>query len=369
MTSTALHDLSAAGVSIWLDDLSRSRLDDGSLARLLDTHHIVGVTTNPSIFDAAISNGAAYRQQIDELVAAGTDVDGVVRALTTDDVRRAADVLSTVYADTDGVDGQVSIEVDPRLADDAEGTVAQAIELWRSIDRPNVMIKIPATDAGLRAIPRVVAEGISVNVTLIFGLPRYREVINAWLTGLELARDAGRDIRPIQSVASFFVSRVDVEVNRRLERLGFGPTDGLHNTAALANARAAYQVFLDSLDTERWRTLAAVGVRPQRPLWASTGVKDPALPDTAYVTGLVAADTVNTVPQATLDAVFDHGVVNAGRIPQQIDAAKDTLDRIQAVGVSLTEVSETLEAEGVQKFVDAWQHLLATVETELKERR
>lgn len=366
---TALAELSAAGVSIWLDDLSRARIESGGLQQLIDTRHIVGVTTNPTIFDKAISKGDAYDAQLTELAKANADAEQAVRALTTADVASAADVLRPVFEATDGLDGRVSIEVDPFLAHDAEATVAQAIDLWQTIDRPNLFIKIPATVEGLAAITEATAAGISVNVTLIFGLPRYREVINAYLLGLERALAAGIDISGIHSVASFFVSRVDVEVNRVLETLGLQPGDGLHNTAALANARAAYQVFLDSLDTERWRLLADRGANLQRPLWASTGVKDPSLADTTYVTGLVADHTVNTVPEATLEATDDHGVVGSVRIPQQIDAAKDTLDRIQAVGVSLSEVSETLEREGVTKFTDAWSHLLSTVAEALEERR
>ncbi|KAB1658293.1 transaldolase [Pseudoclavibacter sp. CFCC 11306] len=366
---SALGDLSAAGVSVWLDDLSRSRIRTGDLQRLINTRDVVGVTTNPSIFDAALADGAAYADQLDQLAAAGASADEAVRQLTTVDVAEAAELLRPIYKQSNGVDGRVSIEVDPFLAHDTEATLAQARDLWREIARPNLMVKIPGTEEGLPAIADATAAGISVNVTLIFGVDRYREVINAYLTGLERAHADGIDISSIHSVASFFVSRVDVEVNKRLDALGVSHDEGLHNTAALANARAAYQAFTDSLDTERWRTLAQRGGNPQRPLWASTGVKDPELPDTTYVTGLVAEHTVNTMPEKTLEATFDHGVIGPERIPDQVEAAVEQLDRLAAVGIDLHDVTTVLEAEGVTKFTDAWTHLLETVDTAVKERR
>ncbi|MCD7101928.1 transaldolase [Pseudoclavibacter sp. 13-3] len=366
---SALGDLSAAGVSVWLDDLSRSRIRTGDLQRLIDTRDVVGVTTNPSIFDAALTDGAAYAEQLDELAAAGASAADAVRRLTSVDVAEAAEVLRPIYERSNGVDGRVSIEVDPFLAHDTEATLSQARELWHDIARPNLMIKIPGTAEGLPAIADATAAGISVNVTLIFGVDRYREVINAYLAGLERAHADGIDISGIHSVASFFVSRVDVEVNRRLDALGVSHDEGLHNTAALANARVAYQAFLDSLDTERWRTLVRRGANLQRPLWASTGVKDPTLPDTTYVTGLIAEHTVNTMPEKTLEATFDHGIVGDERIPDQVEAAVAQLDHLAEVGIDLHDVTTVLEAEGVTKFTDAWTHLLTTVETAVKERR
>lgn len=365
---TALGDLAQAGVSVWLDDLSRTRLRTGGLRRLVDTRDVVGVTTNPTIFDQAISTGDAYAAQLDELARSGADATAAVRALTTTDVGEACDQLRDVFEATDGRDGRVSIEVDPFLAHDATATIAQARELWAEIDRPNLMIKIPATEEGLAAIADATALGISVNVTLIFDVPRYRQVVDAWLTGLQRAQAAGRPLTAIQSVASFFVSRVDVEVNRRLERLAVPDDAGLRNTAALANARVAYQAFTDSLATDRWRALAAAGAQPQRPLWASTGVKDPLLPDTTYVTGLVAPDTVNTMPERTLEAVWEHGEVGAERIPDQMDTARATLDRLATAGIDFTDVALVLEREGVTKFTDAWRHLLDTVTQALEAR-
>lgn len=352
--------LSRAGVSIWLDDLSRERLESGSLSQLVDEYNVVGVTTNPSIFAAALSNGESYAEQVAELAAAGADADTAIFEITTEDVRRACDQLRPIYDNTDGRDGRVSIEVSPLLANDTEGTIAEAKELWAKVDRPNAMIKIPATEAGLPAITEVIASGISVNVTLIFSLPRYREVINAYLTGLEQARDRGVDLAQIHSVASFFVSRVDVEVDRRL-----GEDSELRGQAAVANARLAYQLFEEMFSSERAKVLLDAGAQLQRPLWASTGVKDPALPDTIYVVELAVDNTVNTMPEKTLKALADHGEVRGDAVRGTYHDANRLLDAIDAAGVSYTEVVELLEREGVDKFIVSWRELQQTVADQL----
>ena len=367
MTNPSTAALAAAGVSIWLDDLSRERLDSGSLVRLVDERSVVGVTTNPSIFANALADGSAYEAQVRELVAEGADVDRAIFEITTEDVRRACDALRPIYDATGGVDGRVSIEVSPLLARDTDGTIAEAKQLWEKVDRPNAMIKIPATAEGLPAITEAIASGISVNVTLIFSLPRYREVINAYLTGLEQARERGHDLSTIHSVASFFVSRVDVEIDKRLNASGAEGAAELRGRAALANARLAYQVFEQSFDSERARVLLDAGANRQRPLWASTGVKDPSLPDTLYVVELVAADTVNTMPEATLEAVADHGEIRGDTVTGTYHEANKLLDAIDVAGVSYTEVVEQLEREGVEKFVVSWRELQATVAEQLEQ--
>ena len=357
----ALARLSAEGVSIWLDDLSRESLESGRLQHLVDEQHVVGVTTNPTIFAHALANGERYERQTAQLREQGASVAEAITALTTEDVRRAADLFAGVAASTDGEDGRVSIEVNPHSAHDTEATVAEGRSLWTLLDRPNILIKVPATEAGLEAIRRLTAAGVSVNVTLIFGLPRYREVIDAYLAGLEEARAAGRSLASIRSVASFFVSRVDTEVDRRLKAAGVPEDSPLLRSAALSNARLAYQVFEQSLQTERWRTLADAGANVQRPLWASTSTKDPALPDTAYVDGLVAPHTVNTMPLKTLDAVADHGRITGDTVRGTAEQAQRTLDEITAAGVDLAAVTDTLEVEGVHKFEVSWDELTATV--------
>jgi transaldolase len=356
-----LCDLAKAGVSIWLDDLSRGRLTGGGLAQLIAHRHVTGVTTNPSIFQAAITGGTDYDDALRTLGAAGASADEAVFTLTTDDVRAACDLFGPVYDTTAGVDGRVSIEVDPRLARDAEATVAQAKALHAAVGRPNVLIKIPATLEGLPAISAVLAEGISVNVTLIFALERYRAVLHAFLEGLERAHAAGRDLTTIHSVASFFVSRVDTEVDKRLAAVGSEAALALRGQAAVANARLAYQAYEEVFATPRWRSLADDGARPQRLLWASTGVKDPAYPDTMYVTELVAPGTVNTMPEATLRAVADHGELRGDTITGSYAAAATTLDALDAQGVSYLDVVAQLEDEGVAKFEKAWVDLLADV--------
>ena len=365
--SESTQKLSDAGVSIWLDDLSRERLTSGNLAELIKTHNVVGVTTNPTIFAGALSKGAAYAEQMRELAAAGASVEEAVFAATCDDVRAACDVFAPVYKASNGFDGRVSIEVDPRLARDAEGTAKMARELYERVGRENVMIKIPATQEGLRPIAETLAAGISVNVTLIFSLTRYREVINAYMLGLEQALENGKDLSTIHSVASFFVSRVDTEIDTRLEAAG-GDAVQLKGKAGLANARLAYEVFEEMFSSERWARLQAHGANVQRPLWASTGVKDPSLPDTLYVTGLVAPNTVNTMPEATLNAVADHGEVTGNTIVPNYSEANKVLDAI-SVYVSYAEVVEKLEVEGLSKFDVSWEELLQTVREALEQAK
>jgi transaldolase len=363
--SDALADLARHGVSVWLDDLSRELLAGGELQRLVDSRHVVGVTSNPTIFASALAKGDRYTDQVRVLAGRGASVEEAVFEITTDDVRAAADLLRPVYDATGHVDGRVSIEVDPRLAHDTAGTVAAARLLWRTVDRPNVMIKIPATLAGLPAITTTLSEGISVNVTLIFSLDRYRAVMNAYLSGLEAARAAGLDLASISSVASFFVSRVDTEVDSRLDAIGTDEARALAGKAAVANARLAYQAYEEVVSTERWRVLADAGARVQRPLWASTGVKDPRYPDTLYVTELVAPDTVNTMPAKTLDAVADHGEITGDTVRGRDGEAAAVLDALAGFGIDYTDVVELLEREGVGKFEKSWGDLLATVDDEL----
>ncbi|MBE2999702.1 transaldolase [Nocardiopsis sp. HNM0947] len=365
MSNEALESLSRAGVSVWLDDLSRERLRSGNLAELMSTHSVVGVTSNPTIFDKALSEGHAYDEQVQDLVARGVSVDEAVRMLTGYDIRWAADLMRPVYDSTDRVDGRVSLEVDPRLARDTERTVAEAKALWWLVDRPNVMIKIPATVEGLPAITQVLGHGISVNVTLIFSLDRYRQVMDAFMEGMELARANGHDLSRIQSVASFFVSRVDTEIDKRLDTIGTDEALALKGKAAIANARLAYEAHEQAFDTKEWRALAELGAQPQRPLWASTGVKDPDLDDTLYVTQLVARDTVNTMPQATLDAVADHGVIEGNTVLGTYQSAREDFAALEGAGINLTDVFGVLEDEGVQKFVDSWDSLLKGVSNKL----
>ncbi len=361
MSNPNLQALTEAGVSIWLDDLSRQRLVSGNIADLIKEKCVTGVTTNPSIFQAAIKGGVDYDDQLRELAAAGRSVEEAVFVMTTDDVRQACDVFAPIFERTGGVDGRVSIEVDPRLARDTEGTIAQAAELAATVGRDNVLIKIPATVEGLPAISAVLAQGISVNVTLIFSLERYRGVMNAFLEGLERAHAGGHDVSRIHSVASFFVSRVDTEVDKRLDAVGTDQALALKGRAAVANARLAYQAYEEVFSTPRWSSLADEGARPQRPLWASTGVKDPAYPDTLYVTELVAPGTVNTMPEKTLDAVADHGVIRGDSVVGQYVSARAVLDAIEGSGVPYTDVVRVLEEEGLAKFVASWEQLLADV--------
>ena len=360
-----VRDLSAQGVSIWLDDLSRPMVREGELQKLLDTRAVVGVTTNPSIFSKALSEAADYDEQVRELAAEGVDVDEAVYRITTTDVAEACDLLRPLYDRTGGQDGRVSIEVDPRMAADTAATVEMAERLWATIDRPNLLIKIPATVEGLPAITQVIAQGISVNVTLIFSLDRYRGVMNAYLTGLEQAREAGRDLSSIHSVASFFVSRVDAEVDKRLAELDDPRAAELKGRAALANARLAYQAYDEVFSTPRWANLSDAGANVQRPLWASTSVKDESLPDTLYVTELVAPNTVNTMPGATLEAVADHAEITGDTVQGTYEESADVLNALEALGIRYQEVVEVLEREGVEKFTDAWADLLESVTEQL----
>ncbi|PZU48345.1 MAG: transaldolase [Microbacterium sp.] len=361
--TTPTQQLSDAGVSIWLDDLSRTRIDSGNLAELIETRNVTGVTTNPSIFQAAIGNqnDDSYDAPLAALASAGADVDAAIFELTTTDVRDAADIFRPVYDATGGIDGRVSIEVSPDLAHDTEATSAEATKLWAKVDRPNTLIKIPATKAGLPAITATLAEGISVNVTLIFSLERYDEVIDAYLAGLEQAKANGHDLASIHSVASFFVSRVDTEVDKRLTALGGEDAEALKSKAGLANARLAYELFEKRFAEPRAQELVAAGGNVQRPLWASTGVKDPALPDTLYVTELVAPGTVNTMPEKTLEATFDHGVVTGDTVTGTYADAHRTFDALAAVGIDIADVTQLLEDEGVAKFIASWQDLKQTV--------
>ena len=362
--------LSQAGVSVWLDDLDRHRIESGNLAELIESKSVVGVTTNPSIFEKALTSGVSeYAEQLRELAQSGATVDEAVRALTIKDVQLACDIFADVYAQSGGIDGRVSLEVDPRLAHNTAETISSAQELWSHVDRPNLMIKIPATPAGLPAITEVLGRGISVNVTLIFSLDRYREVMSAWLSGIELAQSRGIDVSTIESVASFFVSRVDTLVDAQLKQIGTPEATALLGRAAITNAHLAWDAFLEFTSQSRWTTLQAVGARVQRPLWASTGVKDPAYPDTQYVTELVVSPCVNTMPEATLNAVADHGVVQGDTVTGTAQAAHAVWDQLASVGIDKAAVFETLENEGVDKFISAWTTLLAGLETALEAAR
>ncbi len=361
-----LQQLSDQGVSVWLDDISRDRLKSGNLQDLVTTKHVVGVTSNPTIFAKAVADADDYSEQVKDLAVRGVDLEEAVRAITTFDVRWACDVLRDTYDRTDGQDGRVSIEVDPRLAHHTEATIAEARALWWLVDRSNVMIKIPATEAGLAAITAATSEGISVNVTLIFSLTRYRAVMDAYLSGLEQAHSKGVDLASIRSVASFFVSRVDTEVDKRLDAIGTDEAKALRSKAAVANARLAYEAFEEVFTSDRWSALDAAGAHRQRPLWASTSVKDPNLPDTMYVTELVAAQTVNTMPEATIQATADHAEITGDTVTPNYADAQDVLDRLEKLGIAYDDVVKVIEGEGVDKFEKSWQELLDTVQGALQ---
>jgi transaldolase len=372
-----LADLSAAGVAIWLDDLSRERLRSGSLARLVAERHVAGVTTNPTIFQKALEKGDAYDAQLADLALRGVDVGEALRMVTTADVRAACDVLRPAFEASGGADGRVSIEVDPRLAHDGERTVAEARALWWLVDRPNLFIKIPAIRESIPAITTCLAEGISVNVTLIFSLSSYEDVMEAFLAGIEQRLASGGSLDGLESVASFFVSRVDTEIDHRLDVIAKESGDTarvetakrLRGQAAIANARLAYQAYQRVFSSDRWQALAAQGARPQRPLWASTGVKDPAYDDTRYVVELVAPGTVNTMPEPTLDAVAAHGVLRGNTAAEGYEAARAVMDDLAAIGVEYDDVIAVLEREGVEKFEASWAQLVAQVEAELGKQR
>jgi transaldolase len=367
--SERLKALADAGVSIWLDDLSRDRITSGNLADLVSNYSVTGVTTNPTIFATALAKGHGYDAQIKELAARDAELHDTIKALTTDDVRNACDVMAATHAASGGVDGRVSIEVDPDLAHETDATTAQALDLWKIVDRPNLLIKIPATKAGLPSITAVTAEGVSVNVTLIFSLERYRGVIDAYLTGLEQAAANGHDLNRIHSVASFFVSRVDTEIDKRLDAIGSEEAAALKGKAAIANARLAYALYEDEFSSERFAALEAQGANRQRPLWASTGVKDPAYPDTMYVTDLVVANTVNTMPEKTLMAFADHGEVRGDMVSDTEVEAQQVMDDLAAVGISYDEVVDLLEREGVEKFEASWHELVETVQIALDDAK
>ena len=354
--------ISSAGTSIWLDDLSRSKItgeDSHSLPHRIAHNNVVGVTTNPSIFNSAISTGSEYTSSIEALK--GRNVEEVVRILTTDDVRSACDLFAPIFTSSLGIDGRVSIEVDPRLAHDTQNSIAQGRELWKIVDRPNAMIKIPATREGIDAISQLLSEGISINVTLIFSVERYVMVFEAFMKGLEMRVAAGKSIAEVTSVASLFVSRVDTAVDALLKKQNSPSSTALLGKAALANALLTYQAFEMQSATARWKALESSGARIQRPLWASTGVKDPAYEDTRYVLELVAPHTVNTMPQATLDAVIDHGVLREDKLDAHYAKSQSIFYSLKEVGVSMSAVTDALESDGVKKFADAWNELLANV--------
>ena len=363
--SDVLKELTEAGVSVWLDDISRDRLRTGNLETLVKDFHVRGVTSNPTIFAHAVSKGNAYDDQITDLALRGISVEESLRMITTYDIRWACDVLRPVYDASDCVDGRVSIEVDPRLALETAKTIAEAKQLWWLVDRPNLFIKIPATAAGIPAITATLAEGISVNVTLIFSLERYGEVIDAFMAGLEQAAASGHDIAAIASVASFFVSRVDTEVDKRLDKIGTPEAHALKGKAAVANARLAYELYEQKLATPRWAALKAKGAKVQRPLWASTSTKDPAYPDTMYVVDLVVKDTVNTMPEATLHAMAEHGVLQGDTVHGTYEASRKVFADLEKLGIGYDDVVRVLEEEGVAKFSTSWNEMIETVRNEL----
>jgi transaldolase len=352
-------------VSVWLDDISRDRLRTGNLQMLIDDLHVVGVTSNPTIFAKSLSSGDAYDQQIADLKTRGVTVDEASRMITTYDIRWACDVFRPVYERTGGLDGRVSLEVDPRLANETEKTIPEARALWWMVDRPNLLIKIPATLEGLPAITRCISEGISINVTLIFGLERYGQVIDAYMEGLEQAAAAGHDLSQIRSVASFFVSRVDTEVDQRIDKLGTPEAEALRGKAAVANARLAYELFEQRVATDRWKALSAKGANIERPLWASTSVKDPSFGDTKYVVELVVADTVNTMPESTIRATADHGHLLGDTVHGTYDASRQVFADLEKLGIEYDDVVHVLEVEGVQKFKASWHELLDTIRTKM----
>jgi transaldolase len=367
--NSPLHELKSAGVSIWLDDLSRERIESGSLKELITSRAVTGVTTNPTIFAGAFSKGAAYATQLAQVSARGASADEAIFEATTDDVRAACDVFGDVFVQTSGVDGRVSIEVEPGFAMDTEKTVNQAKALYEAVNRKNVMIKIPATIPGLSAITQVIAAGISVNVTLIFSLDRYRAVIAAYQAGIVQAKANGHELASIHSVASFFVSRVDTEIDKRLDEIGTDQAQSLKSLAAVANARLAYEVFETEFAKDDWMVLETLGANRQRPLMASTGVKDPALPDTLYVSELVAPMLVNTMPEKTMEAFFDHGVVKGDSITPNYESARKVLADLESIGISYNSVVDLLEKEGVDKFVISWNELVETVSKALTSSR
>lgn len=358
-----IKEIASAGTSIWLDDLSRAKLtgsDPLSLPSRISNSGVVGVTTNPSIFNAAITGSADYASDISAMKTLSPEE--IVKKLTTDDVRQACDLFAPLYAKTSGVDGRVSIEVDPRLAHETDATIHEGASLWELVNRPNLMIKVPATLAGLPAITELIARGISVNVTLIFSCQRYEQVIDAFIAGIEEATKRGQDVSKIHSVASFFISRIDTAVDQQLKIINTQPALDLLGKAAIANAVLAYELFLTKSASARWLNLSEAGANMQRPLWASTGVKDPAYDDTRYVIELIAPNTVNTMPQSTLDAVIDHATFKGNTITPAIEASHIALASLAKTGVSLNSITDSLEKDGVASFAKAWQSLLDDVQ-------
>ncbi|GAA1831195.1 transaldolase [Pseudonocardia ailaonensis] len=364
-THPKLAALSEAGVSIWLDDLSRERITSGNLAELIADWNVVGITTNPTIFAGALKDGAAYDAQVRELASRGADVAASIREITVADVQQACDIFSGTWEATGGVDGRVSLEVDPTLARDTEATVAQALDLWKSVDRPNLLVKIPATEPGLPAITRALAEGVSVNVTLIFSVERYRAVMAAYLDGVEQAAANGVAVASLHSVASFFVSRVDTEIDARLDAIGTDEAKALKGKAGVANSRLAYAAYQEVFSSDRYAALEAKGATAQRPLWASTGVKNPEYPDTLYVSELIVANVVNTMPEKTLQAYADHGVTSGDTVTGTAAEAQQVFDALEQVGIDIPDVFLTLENEGVEKFEKSWSELQESVQGQL----
>ena len=367
--ANALQQLADTGVAVWLDDLSRARIQSGELARMVEHGGVVGITTNPTIFAKAIGSGSGYEAQVRDLALRGTAVGETVRLLTAWDVRAACDVLQPTATRTGGRDGRVSIEVDPRVAQDAARTAAEARGLWWLVDRPNLFIKIPATLAGLPAIAETLAGGISVNVTLIFSVERYRAVLDAFLSGLEQRLAGGGSLEGLESVASFFVSRIDVEVDRRLDAMtrdGGAEAARLRGKAATANAQLAYEAYEETLASPRWQALQAKGGRMQRLLWASTGVKDKAYDDTRYVVDLAAPDTVNTMPAATLAAVAGHGQPRGNAIAGTYEAARGVFRDLERTGIDFGDVVNGLEEQGLASFAKSWDQLIASVTGQLE---
>ncbi len=364
MSKNPLLQIKDLGQSLWLDYVQRQLISSGELARLIDTDGLAGVTSNPSIFQQAIVGHAEYREDVAALSARGADVLEMYENLITRDISLAADVLRPLYETSDAHDGYVSIEVSPHLAYDAEGSIAEGRQLWTHLARPNVMIKVPATRQGLRAIQTLVAEGINVNVTLLFGITRYREVLDAWMTGLEQRLAAGLPIARCVSVASFFLSRIDTSVDRELDSVGHTlpghKAERLRGQAAIASARLAYQTWRQAMREPRWQTLAAQGARPQRLLWASTGTKDPAYSDVKYVEALIGPDTINTLPPQTLAAYRQHGDP-ALRLETGLESAQALPRALAELGIDLEHAASQLEAEGVLKFIEAYDGLLATL--------
>lgn len=364
--SDNLAKLSEIGVSIWLDDLSRTRLRTGDLQERIDQDHVVGVTTNPAIFSAAIGDGATYAQQIKELAAAGASEDEAVFAMIIDDVRDACDVMMPIYEKTAGTDGRVSIEVDPRFADDYQKTIDQASELWEKVNRPNAMIKIPATAQSLPAVTAAISRGISVNVTLIFSVDQYRQVLDAYMLGIEKALENGVDVRQIHSVASFFVSRVDTMIDPLLDAMTDPRARQIRSTLGVANAQLAYQAYQQACQSPRWMKLQASGANRQRPLWASTGVKDSSLSPTLYVDELATADTVNTMPEKTLRAVAAQSKLHGDAVTGSYQDAANKFATLAELGIDFKDISAKLLSEGVEKFEVAWAQLLGNVSQALE---